>query len=699
MGLSKENILQKTDGGLDVFKYFFASRWPGLNKPFLNPFYEDTKSGCHLFQDRESRKVIMVDFGNTSFNCDCFGFVGLIFNLQPKGDEFLQILEIIDRELSLNLADNHDRIREIKRRFPEVKTANEINPITVSPQRKEVSSSFIPPVVKEFSTSELNYWGMYGIDASILTEYQVVSIQEFKGINKKGEPYSILSKVDEPIYGYMGSRYLKIYRPLSKRRFYYSGDLHEGYVFGIHQLPQKGDLLFITSGEKDVMSLAARGFHAICFNSETKAIPKKVVRRLHYRFRHIVLLYDCDETGRRESQKQVEALKEFEVKELILPLSGEKKQKDISDYFKMGNTDKDLMKIFTGILDALYQETMSLLSSFEVHYDKPPVRPDAIVEINNVPIGSAGNLMAITGSEGSGKSNYLGALLAGTMIHEHSNTDLLGMDVARNDKSKAVLFYDTEQSEEQLYKNLNQIVRRAKVNEPPSWFRTYGLVGMSRKDRLLSILQSMDRFYYEYGGIHAVVIDGIADLIDGVNDEERSVYLIEELFRLAAIYKTCIVCVLHLSPSGYKLRGHLGSEIQRKAAGIISIEKDDDKQNSIVKTLKVRDGSPLDISQVIIGWDDDLKYHVYVGDQQKASSNGRKLKELQSIASDIFSQNTTLSYGNLVCELKERLGIKDRQAKNYVKMLRDQDIIKQNETNSGDYSVVSSVNPDLFSGD
>lgn len=433
--------------------------------------------------------------------------------------------------------------------------------------------------------------------------------------------------------------------------------------------------------------------------AETKAIPKKIIRRLHYRFRHIIILYDCDETGRRESKKQAQALEEFEVKELILPLSGEKKQKDISDYFKMGNTAEDLMNIFKGILDALYQETMNLLSSFEVHYDKPPEQPDAVVEINNVPIGSAGNLMAITGSEGSGKSNYLGALLSGTMVSEFTSTDLLGMNVTRNAQNKAVLFYDTEQSEEQLYKNLNQIVRRAKINEPPNWFRTYGLVGMSRKDRFISILHSMDRFYYEYGGIHLVVIDGIADLIEGVNDEERSVHLIEELFRLAAIYKTCIVCVLHLSPSGYKLRGHLGSEIQRKAAGIISIEKDDNKQNSIVKALKVRDGSPLDIPQVIIGWDDDLKYHVYVGDQQKASSNGRKLKELQSIASDIFSQNTTLSYGNLVCELKERLGIKDRQAKNYVKMMRDQDIIQQNETNSGDYSVVSSVNSDLFSGD
>jgi hypothetical protein len=65
--------------------------------------------------------------------------------------------------------------------------------------------------------------------------------------------------------------------------------------------------------------------------------------------------------------------------------------------------------------------------------------------------------------------------------------------------------------------------------------------------------------YYEYGGIHLVVIDGIADLIDEVNDEEKSVALIDELFCLAGIYKTCIICALHLSLSSYKLRGHLNS--------------------------------------------------------------------------------------------------------------------------------------------
>jgi hypothetical protein len=144
--------------------------------------------------------------------------------------------------------------------------------------------------------------------------------------------------------------------------------------------------------------------------------------------------------------------------------------------------------------------------------------------------------------------------------------------------------------------------------------------------------------YYEYGGIHLVVINGIADLIDGVNDEEKSVALIDELFRLAGIYKTCIICVLHLSPSGYKLRGHLGSEVQRKAAGILCIEKDEDKTQAIVKALKVRDGSPLEVPQIIMAWDDEKKYHVFVGERDKARPQERKIHELTDIARHIFER-------------------------------------------------------------
>ena len=42
-----------------------------------------------------------------------------------------------------------------------------------------------------------------------------------------------------------------------------------------------------------------------------------------------------------------------------------------------------------------------------------------------------------------------------------------------------------------------------------------------------------------------LVIDGIADLIKGANDETESIAVVEELYRLAGIYNTCIVTILH----------------------------------------------------------------------------------------------------------------------------------------------------------
>ena len=685
MGLSKEDVLEATRGGLAVFEYFFGARFPGLKKPFLNPFYDDTKPSCYLFENMDSGVVYFMDFGDQDFQLDCFGFVGKVFNLQCQGDEFLQILEIIDRELVLGLSENHDRIREIRRKIPELNVASELKPQTISPENKRVTVQFIPPEQKDFTQEELAWWQQYGIRPEVLERYQVASLQEFNGVNSDGISYKILSKTSEPMFGYLGNNYVKAYRPFSKKRFFYGGNTKEGHVFGLDQLPLRGDTLFIAGGEKDVLSLVSHGFNAICFNSESATIPKSLIRRLSFRFKHVVMLYDVDATGQKHMDKAVESLKEYHVKKLLLPLRGSKEEKDISDFFRLGHKPGELLELFTDMLDEHYKETMSMLASCEIRYGNPPEPPESIVTINEESVGSRGILLALTGSEGSGKSNYLGALLAGTIAHPESEIETLGSDVKSNENGRAVLFYDTEQSEAQLYKNVSQIVRRAKVNHPPIWFKTYGLIGMNRHDRLTSILHSMDRYYYEYGGIHLVVIDGIADLIDGVNDEESAVALIDELFRLAGIYKTVIICVLHLSPSGYKLRGHLGSEIQRKAAGILSIEKDDDKVNSVIKALKVRDGSPLDVPQLVIGWDDELKFHVLMEQPSAEMIQKHKYEELLNKAATIFEGNESKSYSEIVSALEEVFNVNQSQAKNYLRDLKKFEILEQSDGRGSPY--------------
>ncbi len=249
------------------------------------------------------------------------------------------------------------------------------------------------------------------------------------------------------------------------------------------------------------------------------------------------------------------------------------------------------------------------------------------------------------------------------------------------------MLYDTEQSEYQLYKNVSYIVKRASLSHPPSWFKTFGLVGISRNERMNLILESMDRLYYEHGGIHMVVIDGIADLLNGVNDEESSVKLIEELFRMAAIYNTCIICVVHMAPSGMKLRGHLGSEVQRKAAGILLIEKETNANCSVVKALKVRDGSPLDVPLIQFGWSKSEGRHVFLGEKSKEESETRKLNELNEVAKAIFSNRQFIPSSELVKFVMEEMDVKERMARNYIKFMKDHEIIERSNTGNGDYSL------------
>jgi energy-coupling factor transporter ATP-binding protein EcfA2 len=372
---------------------------------------------------------------------------------------------------------------------------------------------------------------------------------------------------------------------------------------------------------------------------------------------------------------------------LRLPLSGEKNEKDISDFFKMGHSQDDLMMLFREMLDQLYEDTIAVMRSCEIDFDNPPKAPEPLLTINEVTIGTPGNLVCIAGSEGSGKTNFLGGILSGAIKPEGIDIDTLGTTIRENIDEQSVILYDTEQSEFQLYKNLTYILKRTSLSKPPAWFKAYCLVGISRNERMNLILESMDRFFYENGGIHMVVIDGIADLLGAVNDEESSVKLVEELFRMAAIYNTVIICVLHMAPSGMKLRGHLGSEVQRKAAGILLIEKDENNNSSVIKALKVRDGSPLDVPMIQFGWSKEEGRHVYLGEKSKEDSEMRKVSELKDAAATIFKDKHLITNQNLIKAVMELLDVKERTARAYIKYMREHEIIERSSGNPQEYQL------------
>lgn len=684
--LSKDQILLSTNRGLDVFKYFLGSRFSRVGKSFKSPFYNDNKASCYVYLDKKSNIYKFKDFGDAEYSGDCFFFVGKIFGYSCEDrSDFYKILEVIDLELSLNTIGQELKIQNIiEKNKGTVLLANKIKSIH---DGFETAKNKLPIQYKEFTIRELDYWGKYGIKIDTLKRYNVQSIESYNGISKDGREFLLTSSPEQPIYGYQGRRYTKLYRPFSKLRFLYTGEITENYIFGFEQLPVRGDILFITGGEKDVLSLASHGLNAICLNSETAHIPKNLLRGLNYRFKHITLLYDVDDTGKNSMDKLTKEYKSFKIKSLLLPLAGTKQEKDVSDFFRLKHTSEDLMMLFMEMLDSMYEDTISVMRSCEIDFKNPPKAPEPLITINDVTIGTPGNILCIAGSEGSGKTNFLGGMLSGALKPDNITVDTLGTFVQSNEGEKAILLYDTEQSEFQLFKNISYIIDRSQRSAPPRWFKAFGLVGISRNERMNLILESMDRLYYEHGGIHMVVIDGIADLLNGVNDEESSVKLIEELFRMAAIYNTCILCVVHMAPSGMKLRGHLGSEVQRKAAGILLVEKETNTNYSVVKALKVRDGSPLDVPLIQFGWDKAQGRHVYLGNKSKEESESRKINELSEVAREIFAKKSVLGYSELLNAVMEALDIKDRMARNYIKFMKDNGIIEKSNGITVEYSL------------
>ena len=684
----KIQILNRTRQGLDVFHHYLNVKFVP-NRNFKNPLYNDTRASCSVYLNKKTGIYMMKDFGNMEYSGDCFWLVAKLLGLDMKHD-FKQILWRINEDMGLciPMGSSSDGSNGYGQKFAAPIQASK--PREHEPESK-VDAEELPPsqpnvklVYKQLSEDELKYWGRYGIKASTLKRFKVRSAKSLTGVTKEGKTYKICSQPSEPMFVYHTiDEAVKVYMPKSKLRFMYAHRPSGEYVFGLEHLPSRGHMVFITGGEKDVMSLAAHGFDAVCFNSETAIPPVNIIENLHRRFKHIVLLYDMDDTGKKSAARIEQALGAYGVKRLELPLAGTKSEKDISDFFALGHTADELRRIITEFIQKIYRKSSVIFKSCELDYANPPARSSSVVEVNDVPVGTSDNLFCLTGGEGVGKSNFVAAIISGTIAESALDAErTLGLTIIPNPSGRAVILFDTEQSEHQLYKNVRKAVKRAYLDDKPDFFHAYHLSEQSRKERLDIIRTALDMNFHQHRGIQLVVIDGVADLVRSANDELESVDVIDELYRLAGFYHCCIVCVLHFVPNGIKLRGHIGSELQRKAAGILSIEKDTNPAYSVVKCIKVRDGSPLDIPMMSFGWDKKEDMFVYMGTKSKEDKEKQKVADLRNIAVSIYEKADKLAYGEMVKAIVDTMEVQPRTAKEYIRYMREKAIIEQLSDNS-----------------
>lgn len=303
------------------------------------------------------------------------------------------------------------------------------------------------------------------------------------------------------------------------------------------------------------------------------------------------------------------------------------------------------------------QENNTLLD-FEQYRitDRTPIpEPKAKLILAGETIAVNSDIFAISGESKSGKSGFLNMVIAASITDTGICPDgIEQMEVEPNEQKHAVVHFDTEQAAHRHQYNVRSILKRTSFSTCPDHFLSYNLRKLpltQYQEITTSICTAAIR---EHGAIHSVYIDGGADFVTDTNDQANSNEIIKYFEELAINFDTVFYIVVHTNPGSNKERGHFGSQLQRKAGGILTIKNENNI--SILEPKMLRYAGRADIPRLLFSYDREKGYFVGSGIQIETDpEEARKRKQLNTayeLSQGIFGGQKSYTYQEAVDKIE-----------------------------------------------
>lgn len=299
---------------LEIYRYYIGSNIK-VGDVIKSPLRKDLSPSFGLYKG--SNWLTYKDFA-TRDTGNCFNLVCNLF-----GCNYPKALEIIAKDFKLT-----DYTTTTLRR----KEENPVESILDNFEKK------IIPVKRGFNDIDYNYWNQFYIPLDYLIQDNTYAC---KYVYLNREPNSMILWGEEtksdPIYCIeLGTKH-KIYRPLTVNKSQkWLGTCTNYDIFGMNKIPEKGELLIITSSMKDRWVLKRLGYTSIAPQSESTTIPNKIMNYLFACYKRIILFYDNDEAGREFTNKMINLYPELQA--IFIP--NKYTEKDISDFTKIYKLDR-----------------------------------------------------------------------------------------------------------------------------------------------------------------------------------------------------------------------------------------------------------------------------------------------------------------------------------------------------------------------
>lgn len=244
-------------------------------------------------------------------------------------------------------------------------------------------------------------------------------------------------------------------------------------------------------------------------------------------------------------------------------------------------------------LSQISTDGMSVAERLEMARVRPTdsVEADPVViwvkgEPEQGPFGTLGNFSLITGKAKSKKSFTLAFAVASAI--KGSTYDAGPFTCQFPDNKCRVVYFDTEQGRNRVWKAVKRVCRMAGVDDPEH-LEVYDLRQYDPAERIEMINERLTVQNPEKN-IGLVIVDGCRDLLHNFNDPEESSRLASHFMKWTAGAQCHLATVLHQNKGDNNARGHLGAELTNKAETVITVEiHSADKSISVVKPSECRD--------------------------------------------------------------------------------------------------------------
>lgn len=539
---------------------------------------------------------------------------------------------------------------------------------------------------KPMVENDLAYWSQYGISEEVLKKYDVICLNSYRFSEA-----TIYSTPGDPIFAYRikSKNSLKIYRPFNpKYKFRWLGTKPVNFLFGYDQLPETGELVIITSGEKDSLSLISKGFNAFSLNSETATLKKELIEELKRRFSLIVILYDNDVVG---SEKSAELSRKFKIPRVILPDMNN--GKDISDFIFKGYNSEDLLKLIAEaqIVEKAEGEEIEFVERKDEE-EKIIYTAIELLEFSNQepqyllkPILPRVGTGVLAGKPDIGKSQ-IGRQL--TICVALGKKEFIGLELhLRHDKA---IYIATEDGIEAMSYLLSQQLKglREEANENLKFLFADTL----EQDELVNTLDQM----LTESPVDLIVIDSFGDIFVGKdNNNNMAMRATVKIFdRIAQKHQCFILFVHHINKNAYYLKP--GQQHIQGGAGLVqkvrsALQLSEGEYDIRYLTVVKGNYCPREFKSTAL----ELKFSEVnflftftgnripvddLGDQAistKEKKEGEK-EDLDQIAREIFG-NQVLPYTKFVEEYCNKTGKKEATGKRKVTKLKELNIIEECE--------------------